>query len=184
MSSIWPLPGGSPRDSFFAFLGGIVSKPVLATLETDASGPVAILRAPLLRVEVIEDYGGVAYLRFDDEPYGTRLVVPLQELCSCGPDDLNPEVAVLDYDCARIELKDVSPEARVRHYQRLASQVLALPPGAYRRRQCSLLAATINHAIVEIDDLLLVTQLGELVAALVCAAEVEQPAGDDDATPG
>jgi hypothetical protein len=145
-------------------------------------GPGAVFRAPLLRVDSIDDYGGAAYLLFDTQPQGSRLVVPFEGVRSCAPDDIDPLRTVLRYDNGVwTELKDMSPDARVRHWRRAASEALAMPPGPGRRFQTTLLAAMIDAEHANASDPLLADQLAQIILTLL--ADVTGEEGDGRGLP-
>ncbi len=93
-------------------LADLVGKPVLAHLVA-TDGATAVIRAGLDRVDTVND---TAHLRFDDQAQGTRLIVPACLLIDVGPSDEDPLRLVLRFPGNQVELKDMSPAARVEHW--------------------------------------------------------------------
>jgi len=179
MASDFGSPGDSPRDALLARLADLVSKPVLVTLDSSSSGPAAVVREVLNRVETTEDYGGVVYLLFAEEFHGTRVVLPIEGLETCETDAESPGRTTLTYNDCEVELRDVSPEAIVRHYRRVARIVLRLAPGRQRRAQLAVLVVMIRADAVAIDDPLLAAELRQLIEVLE-RADGPRPSGEEE----
>jgi len=143
--------------------------------------PASVICAPLLRVGTTDDHGGVAYLAFGGGEAETCVALPFRGLRCCTADRLHPGRFVLAYRHCHVELKDVSADARVQNYKRLAVDALLSPPSARRVRRCGALAAEIRRELQVSDDRRLIEQLGAMFRALVdVTANDEHRDGVDD----
>ncbi len=135
-------------------LAYLIQKPVQASILV-ANAPLAVLRGPLTSVETIEpdDFLAAAvWLHLDDQPQGIRLMFQEQRLVAAEWHDGNDRMVIETTDQVRVEVRDQSPEARLRHWRRaLGRAVNDHTPGANRR--LSLLLAILAAERDQADDL-------------------------------
>ncbi len=143
-------------------LADLVGKPVLAHLVA-ADGAIAVVHGDLTSVDSADDS---AHLRFGRLVQGVRVIVPTGLLSDVAPSREDPLRLVLRLPGSRVELKDMSPAARVEHWAaRLAEASTRRDPRS-RAGELRLLAAMIDGERQASSDAWLRAALQELLDEL------------------
>jgi len=93
----------------------LVGQPVIITLERP-DGPWVVIRATLEKVTTLDD--ALAYLWLDDQPQGTRVVLPAKHLGPVQIDAYEPRDLRIEYPGAAVVVCNTSPLARLGHWRR------------------------------------------------------------------
>ncbi len=126
--------------TMFGALADLVGKPVLAHLVA-ADGAIAVIHGDLASVDSADDS---AHLRFSEQVQGVRVIVPTGLLSDVEPSEEDRLRIVLRLSGSRVELKDMSPAARIEHWAaRLADASTRRDPRS-RAGELRLLAAMID----------------------------------------